>query len=378
MEINLLRESTPPNLYPELFHRHGANPILTARDWPYPAHTVFNAGACQVGDETILLVRVEDRRGHSHLTVARSNDGVSNWRIDSKPSFAPDPANYSEEAVGRGRPPLDLDRGPRPVDHRLHGLLAQRTTGVVGGDERLRHSFTRLGPVMPPEDKDAAVFPRRFGNRYAMIHRPVSAGSSGAHIWLSFSPDLTHWGDHHILLHARRGAWWDANKIGLWPSAPGDARGLVDPLPWRAQRPAGASIGWDWHLLDLEDPCRVLRRSDEWVFAPETPYERQGDVNGVVFPCGWILDKPSGEIRLYYGGADTCLALATARLSDLLGYLRTCPVPQTRKRRSMTLSEGGCCFAFPLAAADGNVKHNVGMNGEHLERRPRRSRASRH
>src|SRR5258708_19864244 len=77
-------------------------------------------------------------------------------------------------------------------------------------------SFKRLGPAMPPEDKDAAVFPRRFGNRYAMIHRPVSAGS-GAHIWLSFSPDLTHWGDHHILLPARRGAWWAANKIGLSP-----------------------------------------------------------------------------------------------------------------------------------------------------------------
>ena len=72
-----------------MFHRHAGNPILTARDWPYPAHTVFNAGACQVGDETILLVRVEDRRGHSHLAVARSRDGVSNWRIDSKPSFAP-------------------------------------------------------------------------------------------------------------------------------------------------------------------------------------------------------------------------------------------------------------------------------------------------
>jgi beta-1,4-mannooligosaccharide/beta-1,4-mannosyl-N-acetylglucosamine phosphorylase len=78
-------------------------------------------------------------------------------------------------------------------------------------------------------------------------------------------------------------------------------------------------------LLDLHDPSRVLRRSDEWIFAPEAPYERQGDVNGVVFPCGWILDESSGAIRLYYGGADSCLALATAQLSDVLGYLRTCP-----------------------------------------------------
>ena len=44
------REARIPNLYTDLFHRHAANPILTAQDWPYPAHTVFNAGACQMGD----------------------------------------------------------------------------------------------------------------------------------------------------------------------------------------------------------------------------------------------------------------------------------------------------------------------------------------
>ncbi len=66
------------------------------------------------------------------------------------------------------------------------------------------------------------------------------------------------------------------------------------------------------------------------------PYERQGDVSGVVFPCGWILDKTSGTIRIYYGGADTCIALATAQLSDLLSYLRQCPAPPANKRPGMT------------------------------------------
>jgi len=159
-----------------------------------------------------------------------------------------------------------------------------------------------------------------------MIHRPVSAGSSGAHMWLSFSTDLIHWGDHHILLHARRGAWWDANKIGLSPPP------LETPDGWlilyHGVRTTAGGCLYRLALLDLEDPCRVLRRSDEWIFAPETNYERQGDVDDVVFPCGWILDKASGTIRLYYGGADTCVALATAKLSDLLGYLRKCPAHQ--------------------------------------------------
>ena len=282
-----------PNQYAELFHRHADNPILTARDWPYPAHTVFNAGACQVGEETILLVRVEDRRGHSHLTVARSNDGVSNWRIDSKPSFAPDPANYSEEAWGVEDARLtwvDEDRGQWIIAYTAYSPSGPLVSLAETKDFV---SFSRLGPVMPPEDKDAAVFPRRFGNRYAMIHRPVSTGSSGAHIWLSFSPDLIHWGDHHILLHARRGAWWDANRIGLGPPPLETAEGWLVLYHGVRVTAGGCLYRLGLALLDLDDPCRVLRRSDEWVFAPETPYERQGDVNGVVFPCGWILDKPS-------------------------------------------------------------------------------------
>src|SRR5438094_927109 len=198
-------------------------------------------------------------------------------------------------------------------------------------------TFSRLGPVMPPEDKDAAVFPRRFGNRYAMIHRPVSGGSSGAHIWLSFSPDLTHWGDHHVLLFARRGAWWDADKIGRSPPPIETPEGWLLMYHGVPHTPGGCLYRLGLALLDLENPWQVIRRSDEWIFAPEMPYERQGDVNGVVFPCGWILDKKSGAIRMYYGGADSCLALATARLPDVLNYCRSCPAPPLRKRTGLTL-----------------------------------------
>lgn len=60
-------------------------------------------------------------------------------------------------------------------------------------------------------------------------------------------------------------------------------------------------------------------------------------VRRVVFPCGWILDRASGAIRLYYGGADTCVALATAQISDLLSYLQACPMPSTQ-RKDVTLS----------------------------------------
>src|SRR5207244_11021155 len=112
--------------------------------------------------ETRLLVRVEDRGGHSHLTVASSKDGVSNWRIDARPSFAPDPANFSEEAWGVEDPRLTwvADRGEWIIAY-----TAFSPSGPLVSLARTKDfkSFSRLGPVMPPDDKEAAVFPRRFG-----------------------------------------------------------------------------------------------------------------------------------------------------------------------------------------------------------------------
>ena len=88
------------------FNRHPANPILKATQWPYPANTVFNAGAARVNDETLLLVRVEDHRGMSHLTVARSRDGLSDWKIEPRPTLVPDPDHFPEELYGIEDPGL--------------------------------------------------------------------------------------------------------------------------------------------------------------------------------------------------------------------------------------------------------------------------------
>ena len=80
----------------------------------------------------------------------------------------------------------------------------------------------------------------------------------------------------------------------------------------------GRFTGWGWHCSTWSDPGRVLRRSDEWIFGPAESYERVGDVSDVVFPCGWVLDDQTGLVKMYYGGADSCIALATASLSDFL------------------------------------------------------------
>ena len=140
---------------------------------------------------------------------------------------------------------------------------------------------------------------------------------------MSFSPDLKHWGDFRILMKARQGGWWDAGKIGLSPPPLRTPEGWLVLYHGVRETASGSIYRLGLSLLDLDDPTTVLRRGDEWVFGPKGLYERQGDVEQVVFPCGWV--QSGDEIRLYYGGADTCLALASGLLSDLLGYLMDLP-----------------------------------------------------
>ncbi|MHB8984225.1 MAG: glycosidase, partial [Carboxydocellales bacterium] len=94
------RLKSPSNTFIELFQREKSNPILTAKDWPYPANTVFNPGATMFHGKVLLLARVEDRRGFSHITKAISEDGVSNWQIDNLPTLEPDTDNHPEELWG--------------------------------------------------------------------------------------------------------------------------------------------------------------------------------------------------------------------------------------------------------------------------------------
>src|ERR1700690_1912112 len=86
--------STP---FEPLLLRHASNPILTSKDWPYPINSVFNAGATLLADgTTLLLCRVEDRRGLSHLCAARFRNGVEGGHINFNPTLIPGPKNYPE------------------------------------------------------------------------------------------------------------------------------------------------------------------------------------------------------------------------------------------------------------------------------------------
>ena len=240
-----------PDPQKSLFQRHPGNPILTAKYWPYPVNTVFNAGAVRLhtSGHTLLLVRCEDHRGHSHLTAARSTDGAGGWEIDPSPTFCGEPQNHSEELWGVEDPRITWapELGRYAVTYVAYGRGGPGVSLALTADF---HDFERIGMVLPPEDKDAALFPRRFGGRWAIIHRPVPVHGS-ADMWISYSPDLVHWGDHRVLIQARRGGWWDARKIGLSPQPIETEDGWLLLYHGVRETAAGALYRLGLALLDL-------------------------------------------------------------------------------------------------------------------------------
>lgn len=317
--VGIAEENSHPCTDESLFTRYAGNPILSRKDWPYPVNSVFNAGATRLADgDTLLLCRVEDRRGLSHLCAARSSNGIDGWRIDAHPTLMPEPKNYPEEIWGIEDPRITYV--PELEQYAVaYTSFSKGGPGVSLALTKDFKSFQRYGVIMQPEDKDAALLPCRIGGYWAMIHRPVT--TLGAHMWISYSPDLRHWGSHKVMLEARRGGWWDANKIGLCSPPIETEKGWLVVYHGVRQTASGSIYRLGLALFDLDRPDVCLQRGDSWMFGPETPYERGGDVSDVVFPCGQTIGADGDTIHLYYGAADSCMAMATGSIRCLLSWL---------------------------------------------------------
>jgi predicted GH43/DUF377 family glycosyl hydrolase len=309
----------------ELFERHPRNPILTGDDWPYPVNGVYNPAAAGVPGETVLLARVEDRRGISHLTVARSANGVDDWTVEPEPLLAPDEGTASEQWGFEDARVVWLDELERWV-------ITCTAYGPAGPAVFLAttenfSTVERYGVVQHPEDKNAALLPYRIDGRWVLLHRPKT-GFGGGHgeILLSRSSDLVSWSAPEQVLQPRAGAWWDSLRIGIGPPPIHTEHGWLLIYHGVKETIAGDIYRVGLALLDLHEPTRVLRRLPDWILAPLAPYERTGDVPNVVFPCGLIHDPATDELRMYYGAADSSICLATSRLGDLLDAVLAAPV----------------------------------------------------
>lgn len=339
--------------------RHPQNPVLSSRNVPFPSTLTFNAGVIRHEGRYVMVFRND--YGHdgdakfagTNIGLATSADGIT-WEVDPQPIFTQESIQVEFQRVLRHRYALDFVRriyDPRltVVDGRVLMCFAIDTAhGVCGGVAEtgdFRH-FRWLS-VSAPDNRNMVLFPRRIGGNYVRLERPfpvyMRPEPEAFPIWCAESPDLLHWGQHRPVLGPDEVPYANS-KIG--PAAPPieTPRGWLVTIHAVNRNPALRLKGWEsrgWFkryyaglmLLDRQDPSRVIGLMREPLLAPETEYETDGFRGSVIFPCGMILED-SGEVKLYYGAADTSVALATAHVDDLVARCTPLDHPPTPPRAS--------------------------------------------
>jgi len=299
-----------------LFQRDDANPILTPRDMPFSAEAVLNPGAAVHNDDIVLLLRVEDTSGYSDIYVARSRNGVTDWKIDKKPLLKHGQSKYRYEKWGceDARIIYLEDEGLYYITYTAYSSFG---AAVALAKTRDFKKVERLQLVMSPSNKDACLFPHKFKGKWAMLHRPDAGGVEN--IWIAYSPDLVHWGNPRCVLAEGSGAAWDGLKVGAGPPSVLTKHGWL--LIYHGVKGYAGQLVYRFGatLLDTDKPYKLIARSPKAIFKATELYETTGLIPNVVFPTGLLLRDD--ELWMYYGAADTCVCLATVKLQDVLDNL---------------------------------------------------------
>ncbi len=303
------------------------NPILTAKNIPYDADLIFNAGVIKLNGEYIMLFRndyLKDKsvlRFSTNLGIARSKDGI-HFKADPKPCFQ----MKTDEIMRIYDPRLQI------IDGEILICFAMDTKhGLRGGIAKTDKEFKtfEIMSLSAPDNRNMVLFPEKINGKYARLERPLPVYSTGGDyfdIWFSDSPDLKYWGNTQLVLGNEKVPFCNT-KIG--PAAPPIKTSKGWLTTFHAVKEGDKKKnGWEpfWAkeyyagimLLDLNEPYKVIGMYDKPLLAPETLYETSnGFRNNVIFPGGMILED-DGEVKIYYGAADTVECLATASLDELV------------------------------------------------------------
>ncbi|RYY57389.1 MAG: glycosidase [Chitinophagaceae bacterium] len=247
----------------------------------------------------------------SHLRLLSSEDGIN---------FS-EPAGYPR-IMGEGRLQTFGVEDCRVSEiegtyHLTYTAVSENGVGVGMRTTRDWKTFTNHGMIIPPHNKDCAIFEEKINGKYYALHRPSSVDLGGNYIWLASSPDGLHWGDHRCLVKTRPDSW-DSKRVGAGAAPIKTSKGWLEIYH-------GANADHQYCLgavlLDLDDPSIVLARSENPVMSPVAEYERTGFFGNVVFTNGHVLHPDGDRLTLYYGAADEHVCAADISISEILSQL---------------------------------------------------------
>ena len=349
----------------DLAQRFAQNPILKPEDLRPSVEgmevtCLLNPGVFQFQQKTWLLVRVAERprqlagktsfpilRPDGRLEVMEFNSDDPRLDLSDPRVIHFDGSDYlttlshlrllaSDDGIHFAEPqPSQLLMGVGELENygiedcrvaKIDGLYCLTYTQVsshgVGVGLRTTRDWKQFvleGMILPPHNKDCALFEEKIGGKYYALHRPSSPELGGNYIWLAESPDLVHWGRHRCLAHSRPG-YWDSARVGAGAAPIRTEQGWLE-IYHGATKDNRYCLGA--LLLDLDEPWRVLARSEKPIMEPQAKYETEGFFGQVIFTNGQLVD--GDRITIYYGAADSVICAANLSVADLLASLQTSP-----------------------------------------------------
>ena len=307
------------------FKRFKGNPVITpAENHNWESKATFNPAVIELGGKIHILYRALSGDNTSSIGYASSIDGVSIAERLTEPVYKPS-EDFETKRIDGANSGCEDPRLTK-IGKILYmcytafdGVGPPRVaiTSITEKDFLARRWKWKKPKLITPrdvDDKDACLFPEKVGGKYLILHRIGTDICADFLKTLDFTTEIV---DKCIRIFGPRSGMWDGYKVGITAPPVRTKEGWVLFYHAVSERHHFYRIGAV--LLDLKDPTVVLARTADPIFSPEEPYEKEGIMPNVVFPCGLIIRD--GLFHIYYGGADRVVGVATMEISVVLNAL---------------------------------------------------------
>ncbi len=297
--------------------RFSGNPI-TSRPATKGVDRIFNSAVVPYKGAFIGVFRGEKNDGIPSLFLGHSKDGIS-WEFDEKP------IEFFDEKGNSYNGYYSYDPRLVKIDDTYYIIWCTDFYGASIGIAKTKDfkSFTRLENPFIPFNRNAVLFPRKINGLYALLSRPSdSSHTAFGDIFLSYSKDLEFYGHHRHLMGPSR-EWWENLKIGAGPAPIETVDGWLLFYHGVSRTCNGFVYSLSACILDINEPSKVLYRCKDFLLTPVESYETKGFVDNVTFPVATLVDADTNRLAVYYGAADTYVALAFGYVDEILSYVKS-------------------------------------------------------
>lgn len=296
--------------------RYTENPVIH-RNPVKDIARIFNSGVAKYEDHFVGIFRAETVNGRPHLHLGSSKDGLQ-WDIEEKR------IDFIDEVGNPYQPRYSYDPRLVKVENTYYIIWCLDFHGAALGLAKTDDfkTFVRLENPFLPFNRNGVLFPKKKNGNFLMLSRPSDSGHTPfGEIFISESPDLVYWGKHKHVMSKGGAGWWQGLKIGGGPAPIETTEGWLMFYHGVSQTCNGYVYSMGAVILDKDEPSIVKYRSANHVLTPEASYEETGFVGNVIFPCATLHDAETGRIAIYYGAADTYVALAFTTVEEIVRYV---------------------------------------------------------